>query len=256
MAIKLILADNQPVFRTGTARFMAVEDDFRIVGQCDDLARLYKAAESTTGTIIAFASSLEPDLQKLVDAAHATKNRLLVILERGESPQRYLGHKIEGIIFRDVTREDMVKCFRAVATGGSFLQQPPLRAMARFETDMVGERVRSRLSGKELQIIRLIVRGYKNKDIARELNNSEQVIKNYLRSIFDKTGVSDRLELALFTMHHRILLEAVEGGDSKSSPKKTAPAAAEADPAPQASSPRLAGVISSTAEFRNAVGLH
>jgi DNA-binding NarL/FixJ family response regulator len=73
---------------------------------------------------------------------------------------------------------------------------------------MVAERVRDRLTPKELKILGLILQGYKNKDIAEELKNSEQVIKNYLRSIFDKTGVSDRLELALFTMHHKILANA------------------------------------------------
>jgi DNA-binding NarL/FixJ family response regulator len=66
------------------------------------------------------------------------------------------------------------------------------------------------------------VQGYKNKDIATELGTSEQVIKNYLRSIFDKTGVSDRLELALFTLHHRILLDAanqVEDGPARRRPQ-------------------------------------
>jgi DNA-binding NarL/FixJ family response regulator len=96
-----------------------------------------------------------------------------------------------------------------VGRGETYVQQPSKVNSATLESDLVGERARSRLSKKELQIVGLIVQGYKNKDIAQELNNSEQVIKNYLRSIFDKTGVSDRLELALFTIHHRILLDSV-----------------------------------------------
>ena len=59
-----------------------------------------------------------------------------------------------------------------------------------------------------LQIVALIVQGCKNKEIASQLGTKEQVIKNYLRGIYDKTGVSDRLELALFTIHHRVLAEA------------------------------------------------
>jgi DNA-binding NarL/FixJ family response regulator len=73
---------------------------------------------------------------------------------------------------------------------------------------MVGARVRDRLTPKELRIVALIVQGYKNKDIAAHLGTTEQVIKNYLRNVYDKIGVSDRLELALFTIHHRILAEA------------------------------------------------
>ena len=68
--------------------------------------------------------------------------------------------------------------------------------------------MRDRLTPKEMQIVALIVQGCKNKDIAEQLSTKEQVIKNYLRSIYDKTGVNDRLELALFTLHHRLLAEA------------------------------------------------
>ena len=77
-----------------------------------------------------------------------------------------------------------------------------------IEDDIVGARVRDRLTPKEMKIVALIVQGCKNKEIAIRLMTTEQVIKNYLRSIYDKTGVSDRLELALFTIHHRMLAEA------------------------------------------------
>ncbi|MES2391905.1 MAG: response regulator transcription factor [Acidobacteriota bacterium] len=218
MSQKIIIADNYAVFRTGTARFVVVEDDFSIVGQCDDLVRLYKAAESNLGTIVLFASSLEPDLNELVTRAKISQVKFVAVLDKGDSPQPYMKAGMQGILYRDVSRAEMLKCLRSVARGVSYVQQPSTTASARFETDMVGERAKNRLSAKELQIIGLIVQGYKNKDIAAELNNSEQVIKNYLRSIFDKTGVSDRLELALFTIHHRILLEAVGGTGGKMIP--------------------------------------
>jgi DNA-binding NarL/FixJ family response regulator len=80
----------------------------------------------------------------------------------------------------------------------------------RPDDDSVGTRVRDRLTPKELKIVALIVQGCKNKEIAVRLCTTEQVIKNYLRSIYDKTGVSDRLELALFTIHHRMLAEAAQ----------------------------------------------
>ncbi len=54
----------------------------------------------------------------------------------------------------------------------------------------------------------LIGLGYKNKEIAGQLGTTEQVVKNYLKNVYDKAGVSNRLELALFTIHHRILAEA------------------------------------------------
>ena len=73
---------------------------------------------------------------------------------------------------------------------------------------MAGKRVLNRLTPKEMRIVALIVQGRKNRVIAIRLKTTEQVIKNYLRSIYDKTGVSDRLELALFTIHHRVMAQA------------------------------------------------
>ena len=56
MDIKLLLADTQVVFRTGFARLLAVESDIKIAGQCDDLTRLYKAAQVGKGAVVAFAN--------------------------------------------------------------------------------------------------------------------------------------------------------------------------------------------------------
>ncbi len=208
MIHKVILADNQSVFRTGAARLFAVEEDFRIVGQCDDLARLMKAAGSTMKSSIIFAASLQPDLAELVKSAHAIGSTTTVVLENDQSPYSFLAAGVRGIVHRDVLSSDLLRCVRAVGRGETYMQRRTDSGSSGFESDMVAERVRDRLTPKELKILGLILQGYKNKDIAEELNNSEQVIKNYLRSIFDKTGVSDRLELALFAMHHKLLAHA------------------------------------------------
>jgi DNA-binding NarL/FixJ family response regulator len=72
--------------------------------------------------------------------------------------------------------------------------------------------------------VALIVQGCKNREIANRLKTTEQVIKNYLRSIYDKTGVSDRLELALFTIHHRVLAQAAaEMGSRLDAEEQAAP---------------------------------
>ena len=69
--------------------------------------------------------------------------------------------------------------------------------------------MRDRLTPKEMKIVALIVQGCKNREIGMRLGTTEQVIKNYLRSIYDKTGVSDRARTWLiFTIHHRMLAEA------------------------------------------------
>ncbi len=76
------------------------------------------------------------------------------------------------------------------------------------QNDSVSHRMLSMLTPRELQIVGFVVQGYKNRQVADEIGTGEQVVKNYLRSIYDKTGSSDRLELALFTLHHRLLAQA------------------------------------------------
>jgi DNA-binding NarL/FixJ family response regulator len=78
-------------------------------------------------------------------------------------------------------------------------------SFVRLERNVRGEHIRGRLKPKELVVLSFVARGYKNKQIADEMKTSEQVIKNHLSSIFDKTGTSDRLELVLFTIHNSIL---------------------------------------------------
>jgi DNA-binding NarL/FixJ family response regulator len=111
------------------------------------------------------------------------------------------------VVYRSVSGPALVECVRRVASGEVWLP-PQLVQTPAVEEDRVGQRVRERLTPKEMKIVALIVQGCKNREIANRLKTTEQVIKNYLRSIYDKTGVSDRLELALFILHHRVLAAA------------------------------------------------
>jgi DNA-binding NarL/FixJ family response regulator len=70
---------------------------------------------------------------------------------------------------------------------------------------LVNPRTQARLSPKEMTIIACITQGKRNKEIAYQMGTTEQVIKNYLRKIYDKLGVSDRLELALYCLHNKII---------------------------------------------------
>lgn len=206
---KLILADNQAIFRAGTAKILAMEDDFRIIAQCAEAERLFAALDTFRGAILIFASSLKLDPQTLLPRVLAAGSRSIVIAENGESVQPWFTAGVSGAAHRNVTGPALIECVRHVGLGERQVRAAGSDS-AGIEEDTVGCRVRDRLTPKELKIVALIVQGCKNKEIALRLNTTEQVIKNYLRSIYDKTGVSDRLELALFTIHHRILAEAAQ----------------------------------------------
>ena len=206
---KLILADNQAIFRAGTAKILAMEDDFRIIAQCSEPERLYPALETFRGAILLFASSMKLDPQALVPRVLAAGSRSIVIAENGEPAQPWFSAGVNGAAHRNVTGPALIDVVRHVGQGDRQVRANGIDTIGQ-EDDSVGSRVRDRLTPKELKIVALIVQGCKNKEIAVRLCTTEQVVKNYLRSIYDKTGVSDRLELALFTIHHRMLAEAAQ----------------------------------------------
>ncbi len=205
--LKLILADNQAIFRAGAAKVLAVEDDIRIIAQAQSGDQMMMALEKFRANVLLFSAALHPDLQAIVQVGQRTKTRLVVVAETGDDVPTYLNTGIHGVVYRNVTGSALVECVRKVAKGENWIQDMQV-AQQMAEADFVGARVRDRLTPKELRIVALIVQGYKNKEIAKQLGTTEQVIKNYLRNVYDKIGVSDRLELALFTIHHRILAEA------------------------------------------------
>jgi DNA-binding NarL/FixJ family response regulator len=206
--LKIILADNQAIFRAGIAKVLAVEDDVRIVAQAQTVEQAIISIDKFRGSVMIYASSFLPDTERLVGLARESGIQLVVIAENNELPERYLSAGVLGVIFRSVDSAELLRCVRKVCVGEAYAQD--LRAIARSADtdDFVGARVRDRLTPKELKIVALIVQGFKNKEIANLLGTTEQVVKNYLRNVYDKIGVSDRLELALFTIHHRILAEA------------------------------------------------
>jgi len=223
---KIILADSQAIFRTGTAKVLAMDEDLRIIAQCSDLDRMYHAVTTFPGSIVLFAASLRPDFTRLKMLLETMGSRGIVIAENNETAGSYLQQGFRGVVFRSISGPALVECARRVAAGDTWIP-PQLVQQDSPEEDMVGMRVRDRLTPKEMRIVALIVQGCKNREIAQRLKTTEQVIKNYLRSIYDKTGVSDRLELALFTIHHRVLAQAAAEVGSKldAEERQTAPGA-------------------------------
>ena len=203
---RIILADDQAIFRAGAARVLALEDDVRIVAQCEERQRLLAAVAAYRGSVVLFSSALSPDLTATLALLAECGSPGILIAEKSEHLAEGNASRLAGVIGRSITGPELIECVRRVARGQRCVQRGNITTMP--PPDDVGARVRDRLTPKEMQIVALIVQGRKNKDIATQLNTKEQVIKNYLRSIYDKIGVSDRLELALFTLHHRVLAEA------------------------------------------------
>jgi DNA-binding NarL/FixJ family response regulator len=158
-------------------------------------------------SFVLFASALRPEYRDLMAHVKAAESRAVVIAENREPTDSFIAHDIRGVVYRNTSGQDLVECVHRVMNGYWSIQSSG-EATGLDEEAPIGTRVRDRLTPREMKIVALLVQGCKNKEIALRLDTTEQVIKNYLRNIYDKTVVSDRLELALFTMHNRILATA------------------------------------------------
>ena len=212
-AIRIILADSQAIYRVGIRKVFALEDDIRVVAQADSLENLYAAIERYPTDIVLLEGSLlasrtnaitdllrlAPDVKLIVQAASTDENHTVELYRRG----------VRGIVSRSISPDLLVRCVRRIAAGETWIDNQSvnwvIEAYRAQAAALVSPRNQPRLSPKEMSIIACITQGKRNKEIAFQLGTTEQVIKNYLRKIYDKLGVSDRLELALYCLHNKII---------------------------------------------------
>lgn len=205
--INVIIADHQAIFRAGVAKVLAVEEDLRIVGQPVTPEAILNALDKLRPQVVVLSTGFISLLCEVQEMAQRRQLAVLVICDNNENASDFMRMGVQGVIYRSASGNMVVEAVRRLAQGQAFLQGPNSSEVEVHE-DLVGLRVRNRLSERELRITAAIVQGYKNREIAAQLYTTEQVVKNALRNIFDKIGVSDRLELALFVVHHRILAQA------------------------------------------------
>jgi len=205
--INVIIADHQAIFRAGVAKVLAVEDDLRIVGQPQSPDQMMNALERLRARVLLISTSFMPLFSEIHALTTRHSTAILVLAESGDEASPFIAMGAQGVVYRSINGPTIVDAVHRLARGETFVHTPNT-AITEISEDLVGMRVRDRLSEKELRIVAAVVRGYKNREIAMQLYTTEQVIKNALRAVFDKIGVSDRLELALFVLHHRMLAHA------------------------------------------------
>ena len=234
-SIRLIIADTEPIFRVGIRKVFALEDDIRVVAQAETLGQTITSLAKFPCDVLLFGTMISPNAQEAISEImkKSTVRIILVAQEMGEDETvEYLRRGIRGIVTRSISPDLLVKCVRKVHGGETWLDNKGvnwvIEAYRAQATQLTAPRSKVRLSEKELLIIAGVTQGMKNKDIANEIGTTEQVVKNYLRKVYDKLGVSDRLELALYCMHHRLLEGLRKGESSSGSTPQPAPVGGEA----------------------------
>ena len=227
--VRVILADTQAIFRAGLRKIFALEDDIRVVGQAETLAQTISAIQKFSADILIFEAALAASPTDAVSdlLKHSPNCKLVVVIQEPneELTLELFRRGAHGIVSREVEPEMLLDCLRKVFRGDPWLDPQGinwvLQAYRTQGTRPPVTRTKVQLTPKESLIVSCVTQGMKNKEIALRVGTTEQVVKNYLRKVYDKLGVADRLELALYCLNHRVLESAA----------KAAPAAATA-PAP------------------------
>ena len=211
--VRVILADSQAIYRVGMRKVFAVEDDIRVVAQSETIDHLHAALERSPGSVVILEAQLFDDPAEAIPpiVARYPAARFIVQVtkvDEGDTVGLYRCG-VKGVVPRSISPNQLVECVRRIAAGDTWIDNQSiswvLEAYRSQAATLMNPRTQPQLSPKELTIISCITRGMRNKEIASQVGTTEQVVKNYLRKIYDKLGVSDRLELALYCLHHQIL---------------------------------------------------
>src|SRR3984957_18637830 len=211
--IRVIVADTQAIFRAGLRKIFALADDIRVVAQAESLDQTLTAIQRFSADIVIFEAALAVNPADSISdlLRQNTTCRLVVVLQEPDQEMtlELFRRGAHGIVSREVEPEMLVECLRRVAQGEPWLESRAVAwVMQAYRTQgarPTGSRPKVSLTPKESLIVSCVTQGMKNKEIALRVGTTEQVVKNYLRKVYDKLGVADRLELALYCLNHRVV---------------------------------------------------
>ena len=213
--VRILIADDHPIVRDGLKKLLLLEDDFEIVGEAADGREVLEKVQELDPDVLLLDLRM-PNLDGLsaLQALQQTNKRTrVIVLTASEDKNEFVqAMKLgcSGIVLKQTAPDLIVKSIRKVNAGEIWLDSHTTAAVMRqFQTGTEANaavqggkgRERSPLSTREREIVALVAQGYKNKEMAEKMFISEQTVKNHLHNIFDKLGVSDRLELALYAIH-------------------------------------------------------
>ena len=212
--IRILIADDHTISRCGLRSLLETQPDFVIVDGATDTAKAARSTHGQTPDVLLVVLSMPglPALDVLRQVARDCATvRTILLTPAIDTPDtiKLLQSGARGVVLKDSPTDVLFKSIRCVFRGEVWLGREAVSDLVQALSALNGERTPApasyRLTGREREVLTLVVSGYTNKDIAQKLSICEDTIKHHLTSIFDKTGVSNRLELALFAIHHRLV---------------------------------------------------
>jgi DNA-binding NarL/FixJ family response regulator len=218
--VRIFIVDDHPIVRDGLKRLLSLEDDFEIVGEAGDGWEVLEKVRDTDPDVLLLDLKM-PNLNGLSVLEFLQRSRSstrVIVFTASEAEDEFVQAMrlgCRGILLKQTDPDLIVKSIRKVHAGEIWLgSQATAAVMNEFSNGLrsnhtngvAGGRVCNPLSAREHEIVSLVAQGLKNKEVAARLFISEQTVKNHLHNIFDKLGVSDRLELALYEVQKGLRL--------------------------------------------------
>jgi DNA-binding NarL/FixJ family response regulator len=213
--VRILLADDHPVVRIGVRNMLQADEAMEVVGEASD------GDEAITQTLEILPDILLLDLamprlpgleamRAIMSGSPTVKIILLTSTITTQQIIQALQIGARGIVLKDALTDHLTMAIRAVAGGDYWIGGKRVVNLVGalhelMQKAQIPERKTYGLTPRELEVVGAIVEGCSNRDIAKQFGLSEETVKRHLSNIFDKTGVSTRLELALFAIAHQLV---------------------------------------------------
>jgi two-component system, NarL family, nitrate/nitrite response regulator NarL len=220
--IRIVIADDHPIFRDGLRRLLESESDLKVIGEASDGLEAVKLARQLKPDILLLdlAMPRQPGLEALRElSAGPASNPVRVILLTAAAEKKQIVEALQlgarGVVLKDSATQLLLKSIHTVMAGEYWVGRESVSNLVQYLRNLVqssegdARQRRFGLTPRELEIVSAVVAGYSNKEIAEYFKISEDTVKHHLSNVFDKLGVSTRLELALFAVNQSLPLKTI-----------------------------------------------
>ena len=220
--VRIVIADDHPIFRDGLRRLLEAEPGLTVLGEASDGAEAVRLARQLKPDILLLDLSMPKHpgleaLRELSSGASSSPVRVILLTAAAEKSQivEALQLGARGVVLKDSATQLLLKAIHTVMSGEYWVGRESVSNLVQYLRTLVqssSDEARQKkfgLTPRELEIVAAVVAGYSNKEIAEYFKISEDTVKHHLSNIFDKLGVSTRLELALFAVNQSLPLKSI-----------------------------------------------